>query len=115
MFYSTSIFESAGLDQATAQGATLGMGTVNVLMTVLSLVMIEKAGRKTLMLIGLTIMMISTTLLFFCLIFAVSFTLPTFPFLFHRHRMPCHASGRLSYRNHFLLAVHTVIPYSGQK
>jgi hypothetical protein len=33
VFYSTSIFESAGLDDGAAQLATLGMGAVNVLMT----------------------------------------------------------------------------------
>merc|ERR1712226_1732153 len=53
IFFSTSIFKSAGLDTTAAQSATLGMGAVNVGMTFVSLVLIEKAGRKTLMLIGL--------------------------------------------------------------
>ena len=63
IFYSTSIFENAGLDDQASQGATLGMGSMNVLMTIVSLVLIEKAGRKTLMVIGLCIMFIMTTLL----------------------------------------------------
>merc|ERR1719373_1170471 len=63
IFYSTSIFKEAGLDAQASQSATLGMGTMNVLMTFVSLVLIEKAGRKTLMLIGLVGMCLMTTLL----------------------------------------------------
>merc|ERR1719210_3119322 len=63
IFYSTSIFKEAGLDAQASQSATLGMGTMNVLMTFVSLVLIEKAGRKTLMVIGLTVMFLMTTLL----------------------------------------------------
>ncbi len=71
MFFSTSIFESAGLEQVEAQGATLGMGTVNVLMTFVSLALIEVAGRKTLMIVGLAIMAVTTTLLLICLVLVV--------------------------------------------
>merc|ERR1719174_953980 len=63
IFYSTSIFREAGLNDEASQGATLGMGSMNVLMTVVSLVLIEKAGRKTLMLVGLSSMLVMTTLL----------------------------------------------------
>ena len=73
MFYSTSIFKSAGLDAQASQSATLGMGTMNVLMTFVSLVLIEKAGRKTLMVIGLAVMFLMTTLLLAALLTYVSF------------------------------------------
>jgi len=63
IFYSTKIFRQAGLDESQSQSATLGMGTMNVLMTFVSLALIEKAGRKTLMLIGLSFMFLMTTLL----------------------------------------------------
>merc|ERR1712038_1358752 len=63
IFYSTSIFREAGLNDEASQGATLGMGSMNVLMTIVSLVLIEKAGRKTLMLVGLRSMLLMTTLL----------------------------------------------------
>merc|ERR550534_1722130 len=63
IFYSTKIFRQAGLDESQSQSATLGMGTMNVLMTFVSLALIEKAGRKTLMLIGLVAMFLMTTLL----------------------------------------------------
>ena len=68
IFFSTKIFEEAGLSSQSAQSATLGMGGMNVAMTFISLVMIEKAGRKTLMLSGLVIMLISTTSLLACLL-----------------------------------------------
>merc|ERR1719427_1033837 len=63
IFYSTKIFEIAGLGPEESQSATLGMGSMNVVMTFISLVLIEKAGRKTLMLIGLCGMFLMTTLL----------------------------------------------------
>merc|ERR1719391_1938255 len=63
IFYSTSIFEKAGLDPAQSQSATLGMGAMNVAMTFVSLALIEKAGRKVLMLAGLSAMLVMTTLL----------------------------------------------------
>ena len=46
-----------------AQGATLGMGACNVMMTFVSLILIEKAGRKTLMIAGLCVMLITTTMI----------------------------------------------------
>jgi len=67
IFYSTSIFRDAGLNDSQAQSATLGMGAMNVAMTVISLILIEKAGRKTLMLSGLSVMIICTTVLLICL------------------------------------------------
>merc|ERR1711892_101082 len=63
IFYSTKIFKLAGLGPEESQSATLGMGSMNVTMTFISLVLIEKAGRKTLMLIGLMAMFLMTTLL----------------------------------------------------
>ena len=75
IFYSTEIFQNAGLDAQASQSATLGMGTMNVLMTFVSLVLIEKAGRKTLMVIGLVFMFAMTTLLFSALLTFVSSTI----------------------------------------
>ena len=72
IFYSTDIFDKAGLNEQESQGATLGMGSMNVLMTVVSLILIEKAGRKTLMLVGLSAMLVMTTLLLASLLTYVS-------------------------------------------
>ncbi|KAK2723215.1 hypothetical protein QYM36_001779 [Artemia franciscana] len=63
MFFSTAIFEDAGLSTITSQYATLGMGVMNVLMTFVSMVLIEKAGRKTLQLVGLSGMLFVVILL----------------------------------------------------
>ncbi|KAA0200780.1 hypothetical protein HAZT_HAZT010067 [Hyalella azteca] len=67
IFFSTKIYESAGLSEAASLYATIAMGAMNVAMTLISLVMVEKAGRKTLMLTGLTGMMIVSLLLTICL------------------------------------------------
>ncbi|KZC08711.1 Solute carrier family 2, facilitated glucose transporter member 1 [Dufourea novaeangliae] len=72
MFFSTKIFTMAQLDKNSAQNATMGVGAMNVLMTFISLILVEKAGRKTLLLIGFTGMFIDTALLAVCLAFADS-------------------------------------------
>ncbi|XP_022119387.1 solute carrier family 2, facilitated glucose transporter member 1 [Pieris rapae] len=60
MFFSTNIFTNAGLNEGQSQYATLGMGAMNVVMTVISLLLVEKAGRKTLLLIGFSGMFATT-------------------------------------------------------
>ena len=72
IFFSTDIYQRAGLDEMQAQSATLGMGAMNVLMTIISVVLVEKAGRKTLQLIGLSGMFVTTVLLTLCLALKVS-------------------------------------------
>ncbi|GAU92281.1 hypothetical protein RvY_04381 [Ramazzottius varieornatus] len=64
MFYSTAIFHSAGLVQGNqAVYATIAVGAVNALMTLASVFLVEKAGRKILLLIGYGGMAVLTTLL----------------------------------------------------
>lgn len=60
IFFSTSIFQSANLSESQSQYATLGMGAMNVVMTVISLLLVEIAGRKTLLLIGFSGMFVCT-------------------------------------------------------
>lgn len=72
MFYSTAIFMMAGLKEDNSTYATLGMGAINVFMTVVSLFLVEKAGRKTLLLIGFAGMAVDTFLLTIGMIFAQS-------------------------------------------
>ncbi|CAI4226279.1 unnamed protein product [Auanema sp. JU1783] len=66
MFYSTIIFKGAGLSTEQAVYATIGMGAVNVLMTIVSVWLVDhpKFGRRSLLLIGLIGM-------WFCTIFIV--------------------------------------------
>lgn len=61
--FSGSIFRGAGLTDSAALTATLGMGIINVVMTVVSLVLVEKAGRRMLLLSGMGGMAITTVVL----------------------------------------------------
>ena len=65
--FSTTIFGSAGLSGKEAAYATLGMGVINVIMTIVSLVLVEKWGRRTLHLTGLGGMAVTTVILTLCL------------------------------------------------
>ena len=68
IFYSTDVFLDAGLTHENAQFATIGLGVANVVMTILAIFIIEKTGRKNLLLIGLVGMLLSTIGLFTCLL-----------------------------------------------
>ncbi|XP_044795292.1 solute carrier family 2, facilitated glucose transporter member 4 isoform X2 [Bubalus kerabau] len=50
-YYSTSIFESAGVEKPAY--ATIGAGVVNTVFTLVSVFLVERAGRRTLHLLGL--------------------------------------------------------------
>ncbi|KAK6479870.1 solute carrier family 2 [Huso huso] len=50
-YYSTNIFEAAGVKEPIY--ATIGAGVVNTVFTVVSLFLVERAGRRTLHLVGL--------------------------------------------------------------
>jgi len=67
IFYSTDVFVNAGLTHEYAQYATIGLGLANVFMTIVAIFAIEKAGRKTLLLLGLGGMLVATVGLFACL------------------------------------------------
>lgn len=71
MFFSSTIFTMAGLVGAQPTYATLAMGAINVVMTIVSLFLVERAGRKTLLLVGFAGMAVDTTLLTIGMIFAV--------------------------------------------
>ncbi|XP_066529832.1 solute carrier family 2, facilitated glucose transporter member 3a [Hoplias malabaricus] len=60
-YYSTGIFESAGVSQPIY--ATIGAGVVNTVFTVVSLFLVERAGRRTLHLIGLGGMAVSALIM----------------------------------------------------
>ncbi|XP_072946959.1 solute carrier family 2, facilitated glucose transporter member 1-like [Epargyreus clarus] len=61
--FSTDIFKRAGLHEQQSQYATLGMGAMNVVITVVSLVLVERAGRKTLLLTGFSGMLVCSVAL----------------------------------------------------
>ncbi|TKR77551.1 hypothetical protein L596_018501 [Steinernema carpocapsae] len=58
MFYSTRIFEATLHEKAVY--ATIGMGAINVVQTTVSLYLIEKFGRRPLLLVGFTGMTLSS-------------------------------------------------------
>jgi sugar porter (SP) family MFS transporter len=52
LYYANSIFASAGFSASSAALQTVGVGLVNLLATLLGMSLIDKLGRKTLLLIG---------------------------------------------------------------
>lgn len=72
IYYSTSIFESAGLSEKTSQYATLVTGAVNTSMTFVSALIMDRAGRRTLHLTGLGGMFIASYILTLGQIYEVS-------------------------------------------
>ena len=66
-YYSTSLFISVGLDEDEATYATTSVGGVMVVMTLVSVPLMDRAGRRTLYLLGLAGMFI------FSIAFTVSF------------------------------------------
>lgn len=52
-YYSTSFFESAGIDPGSAQYATIGVGAILVTMTLVTIPLMDRLGRRTLHLTGL--------------------------------------------------------------
>lgn len=72
VFYSTEIFVKSGLKGEKPKYATLGVGIINAVMTGISMVLVERAGRKTLHLIGIGGMAVVTLLLTICMAFIVS-------------------------------------------
>ena len=64
IYYAPTIFQKAGLaSNAAAILATVGVGVVNVLITVAALLLMDRAGRRKLLLFGLTIMTICLVVL----------------------------------------------------
>ncbi|KAK7583717.1 hypothetical protein V9T40_004680 [Parthenolecanium corni] len=70
IFYSTSTFKEVKMDDASAQMGTLLIGVMNVFMTVISTLIVDKAGRKTLLAIGFGSMAVDTIILCICLVLA---------------------------------------------
>jgi sugar porter (SP) family MFS transporter len=60
IYYAPTILEFAGLQTATVTiFATVGIGVVNVLLTVVSILLIDRVGRRPLLLVGITGMILS--------------------------------------------------------
>lgn len=59
IYYAPTIFENSGLGSSSSALATVGVGLVNMLMTLVGMSMIDKFGRKTLLLGGSSVMALS--------------------------------------------------------
>jgi SP family facilitated glucose transporter-like MFS transporter 1 len=53
-YYSTDFFKSAGIEASQAQYATIGVGAIMVLMTIITIPLMDRAGRRSLHLVSPT-------------------------------------------------------------
>ncbi|XP_045470034.1 solute carrier family 2, facilitated glucose transporter member 3-like isoform X2 [Harmonia axyridis] len=72
--YSNDIFRNAGLDEFWSALGTVIIGIVNVMMTIVSLVLVDLLGRKTLLVIGFSGTTIFMTLLAVSIKFSEEYT-----------------------------------------
>ena len=52
LFYSTNFFQMAGIDSNSSQFATIGVGGIIFVMTLITVPLMDKLGRRTLFLAG---------------------------------------------------------------
>ncbi|MFC6731004.1 sugar porter family MFS transporter [Haladaptatus sp. DYSN1] len=53
IYYAPTILESTGFDSSASILATVGIGVVNVVMTIVAVLLMDRAGRRPLLLVGL--------------------------------------------------------------
>ena len=72
VYFSTEIFGGVGMTEDAATCTTLGFSSVLIVMTVLSLFLVDSVGRRRMMLFSFTGMAIFTLILLYTLVAAVS-------------------------------------------
>lgn len=91
LYYSSRIFQEAGLGESTALLSSIGIGVVNLIFTLLGVFLIDKLGRKVLMYIGSVGYIISLSLVAMAFLFHwEGIAVPVFLFLF----IAAHAIGQ---------------------
>lgn len=91
LYYSSRIFQEAGLGESTALLSSIGIGVVNLIFTLLGVFLIDKLGRKVLMYIGSVGYIISLSLVAMAFFFHwKGIAVPVFLFLF----IAAHAIGQ---------------------
>ncbi|WP_338647396.1 sugar porter family MFS transporter [Flavobacterium sp. KS-LB2] len=91
LYYSSRIFQEAGLGESTALLSSIGIGVVNLLFTLLGVFLIDRLGRKILMYIGSVGYIISLSLVAMAFFFHwEGMAVPVFLFLF----IAAHAIGQ---------------------
>ena len=68
--YSTSIYESAGISAEYSQYGTIGLGTINLIMTTITACLLEGLGRRTVLLTGLSGIVISSMMITIALVYS---------------------------------------------
>lgn len=91
LYYAPRLFEEAGLENNTALLSSIGIGVVNMVFTLLGMFLIDRLGRKRLMLIGSVGYLVSLSLAACAFLFKWDGTVvPPFLFLF----IASHAIGQ---------------------
>ena len=91
LYYSSRIFQEAGLGESTALLSSIGIGVVNLIFTLLGVFLIDRLGRKILMYIGSIGYIISLSLVAMAFFFQWGgIAVPVFLFLF----ITAHAIGQ---------------------
>ena len=91
LYYSSRIFQEAGLGESTALLSSIGIGVVNLIFTLLGVFLIDRLGRKILMYIGSVGYIISLSLVAMAFFFHwEGIAVPAFLFLF----IAAHAIGQ---------------------
>ncbi|CAF2346891.1 unnamed protein product [Rotaria sp. Silwood2] len=68
IYYSTVIFQSAGYEKGIAEYANLGLGATNVFVTIISVFLMDRLGRRILHLTGIGGMFVTSLLLVISLV-----------------------------------------------
>jgi sugar porter (SP) family MFS transporter len=63
MYYAPTILESTGFGGVTSILATVGIGTINVVMTVVAIALVDRVGRRKLLLVGVGGMIVTLAIL----------------------------------------------------
>lgn len=91
LYYAPRIFETAGLGESTSLLSSIGIGVVNLLFTLLGVYLIDKAGRRQLLIIGSIGYIISLSLVSMAFLLGwEGIWVPVFLFLF----IASHAIGQ---------------------
>ena len=91
LYYAPRIFEAAGLEESSALLSSIGIGVTNLIFTLLGLYLIDKIGRRLLMIVGSIGYIISLTLVSIAFLQGwQGISIPIFLFLF----IASHAIGQ---------------------